>query len=189
MNHCPIYFECPHLDPSKTPVLPLASFCNLPQPSVTTVNIVNFQLSIGQQRPGMASLQSPMMQVDMAAATRQQRFQQALHYIAPALVLGYFLIATAISACTLQNLKPRGTGPRKILVPLVCLVTISCLVESCMLLTDTATTAVNDARHSSTDSNVSTFPREPRRQSSHTLVADQKLIRFTHSSHCSSGQA
>ena len=137
----------------------------------------------------MASLQSPLMQVDMAAATRQQRFLQAPHYVAPALVLGYFLITTVISACTLQNLKPGSTGSRKLLVPLVCLVTISFLVESCMLLTDTATTAVNDARHSSTDSNVSIFPREPRRQSSHTLVTDHKLIRFTHSSHCSSGQA
>lgn len=104
----------------------------------------------------MASLQSPMMAVEMAAREQQQRFLKALHYIAPASVLAYFLITTTISACTMQHLKGCATGPRKVLVSLVSLVLISFLVESCMLLTDTA---INAASHSSTDTNVSTLPR------------------------------
>ena len=98
----------------------------------------------------MASLQSPMM-----ALTQQQRFPQSLNYVAPALVLAYFLITSVISTCTLQKLKAGHTGPRKVLVSLVSLVVISFLAEACMLLTDTA---VNGARHSSTDSNVSLSP-------------------------------
>ena len=110
----------------------------------------------------MASFQSPMMPVDMAATQQSQRWQRYLHYIAPALILAYYLIATSISACTLQNLKPCATGPYKVLLPLVCLVVISFLVESCVLLIDTT---VNGARHSSIDSNVSTRPRKSARQS------------------------
>ncbi|KAL9133811.1 MAG: hypothetical protein Q9175_005012, partial [Cornicularia normoerica] len=91
------------------------------------------------------------MAVEVAATPQQQRFLQCLHYIAPAWVLAYFLITTTISACTLQKLRACGIGPRKVLVSLVSLVVISFLVDSCMLLTDTA---VNGARHSSTDSNV-----------------------------------
>ena len=94
-----------------------------------------------------------MMAVYVAAADQQQRFIHSLHYFGPALVLAYFHVANAYSACTLQNLKARGTGPRKVLIPLVCLVLISFLVEACMLLTDTA---INGARYSSTDVNVST---------------------------------
>lgn len=105
----------------------------------------------------MVSLQSPMngtMTAVVAAAEQQQRFLQALHYIAPALVLAYFLVAATVSICTLQNLKASRSGPRRILVCLVSLIVVSFLVESCMLLTDTA---VNGARHSSTDGNVSAF--------------------------------
>lgn len=92
----------------------------------------------------------------MIATEQQLGFLKALHYVAPALVLAYFLITTIISACTLQNLKACGTGPRKVLVSLVSLVVISFLVESCMLLADTL---IGDSCHSSTDGNVSTFPR------------------------------
>lgn len=92
------------------------------------------------------------------AAGQQQRFLQALHYLAPAFVLGYFLITTAISACKLQNLKASGTGPRKIVIPLVCLVTAFFLVESCMLIFDTA---ISGAYHSSRDTIVSLFLRRP----------------------------
>ena len=106
----------------------------------------------------MASLQSPIMPKDMAAARQQQRFLQALHYLAPVLILGYFLITTAVSACKLQNLKASGTGPRKVVIPFVCLVVVSFLVESCMLIIDTA---IGGACHSSTDSIVSLFPRKP----------------------------
>ena len=106
----------------------------------------------------MASLQLPMMPVEMAAARQQQRFLQALHYTAPALILGYFLISTAISAFTLQNLKASSTGSRKVLVSLGCLVVLSFFVDSCMLLTDTS---LNGARHSSTDHNVSDAAHEP----------------------------
>lgn len=111
----------------------------------------------------MASLQSPIMASEVLATKQQQHFLQLLHYIAPALVLGYYLIATMISVCTLQNQKPGGISPRRVLVSLVSLVVISYLVESCMLLTDTT---INGARQSSTDSNVSISPRvyEPERQ-------------------------
>ena len=136
----------------------------------------------------MPSLQSPMMAAEVAATEQQQPFLQMLHYLAPALILAYFLITTAISVCTLQHLRACGTGPRKVLASLISLVVISFLVESCMLVTDTA---VNGARHSSTDSNVSIFPRayERGRQGSHILFADCKLIRSMHCFHCLSGQS
>ena len=109
----------------------------------------------------MASLQTPIMLIEMAAARQQQRFLQALHYLAPASVLGYFLITTAISACKLQNLKASGTGPRKVVIPLAYLVVVSFLVESCMLIIDTA---ISGACHSSRDSIVSFFLRGPGRK-------------------------
>ena len=111
----------------------------------------------------MASVQSPIIAAGVLATKHQQHFLQWLHYIAPALVLLYYLIATTISVCTLQNLKPGTTSPRRVLLSLVSLVVISYLVESCMLLTDTT---INGARQSSTDSNVSTSPNvyEPERQ-------------------------
>ena len=106
----------------------------------------------------MASLQSPMMAVEMAATKQQlEGFLQSLRYLAPVIILGYFLASSTISICTLQNLKACGTAPRKVLIMLVCMVVISFLVESCMLVTDTA---INSARHSSTDSNVSVLPCE-----------------------------
>lgn len=109
----------------------------------------------------MASLQLPMMPVEIAAAGQQQRFLQALHYTAPVLVLGYFLITSTISACTLHNLKASGTGSRKVLISLVCVVVLSFLVDSCMLLADTA---LNGSRHSPGDSNVSILLHRPGRQ-------------------------
>ena len=99
--------------------------------------------------------------METTAARQQQRFLQALHYLAPASILGYFLITTAISACKLQNLKASGTGPRKVVIPLVCLVVVSFLVESCMLIIDTA---ISGACHSSRDSIVSFLPRKSGRQ-------------------------
>ena len=115
----------------------------------------------------MASLQTTIMPMEMAAARQQQRFLQALHYLAPTSVLSYFLITTAISACKLHNLKASGTGPRKVVIPLVCLVVVSFLVESCMLIVDTA---ISDACHSSRDSIVSLFPRIPGRQDPASIV-------------------
>lgn len=127
------------------------------------------------------------MAVEVAATNQQPRFLQSLHYLAPALVLAYFLIATAISICTLQNLKASRTGPRKILLSLLSLVVISFMVEACMLLTDTA---VNGADHSSTDSNVSFLPRiyKSGSQSSLGVIADRESIRFMRYSRYSSGQ-
>lgn len=132
----------------------------------------------------MASLQSPMMPVEIAAAGQQQRFLQALHYFAPALVLGYFSITSAISSCTLHNLKASGTGSRKVLISLVCVVLLSFLVDCCILLVDTA---LNGARHSHTDRNVSIFPSPPWRAGSCIPFADHKPIRSMLCSHCSSG--
>ena len=131
--------------------------------TITPGNIVK----LAKQRPGMASLQSPIMPIEMTAARQQQRFLQALHYLAPALVLGYFLITTAVSACRLQNLKASRTGPRKVVIPLVCLVVVSFLLESCMLIIDTAVTG---ACHSSRDSIVSLFSRKRGRQDPASLL-------------------
>lgn len=135
----------------------------------------------------MASLQSPIMAVEVVAINHQQRFLQSFHYLAPALVLAYFMVTTAISVCTLQNLKACRSGPRKVLVSLLSLVITSFLVEACMLLTDTA---VNGAHHSSTDSNVSSLPRtyESRRQCPFVVFADHESIRFMRYSRYSSGQ-
>lgn len=103
----------------------------------------------------MGSFQTPMMAVRVAAREQQQRFPTILHYLAPALVLAYFMLAVSVSTCTLQNLKTRRAGPRKVLVCLVSLIVVSFLVESCMLLADSV---VGGARHSSTHGNVSAFP-------------------------------
>lgn len=107
----------------------------------------------------MASLQLPIMavEVEVTATEQQQPFLIALHYIAPALILVYFSVAVTVSVCTLQNLRARRAGPRKVLVCLVSLIVISFLVESCLLLADTA---FYGAHHSSTDGNVSTFPND-----------------------------
>ena len=150
--------------------------------------MLQLPFSNSKQVSSMASLQSPILAVELAATTEQrQRFLQSLHYLGPALVLAYFLVSTSISACTLQNLKACGTGPRRLLVSLLSLVVASFLAESCMLLTDTA---VNHARHSSTDTNVSACPWVCSfgRQRFHISFADRKLIRCMHYSHCLSGQ-
>ena len=135
----------------------------------------------------MASFQSPMMAAEEDPNLQQQRFLQSLRYIVPATVFAYFWIARTISACTLQNLKASRTGPRKVLLPLASLVVFSFLVESCMLLMDTA---FNGARYSSTDRNVSSPPsvHEYGRKCSHISFADRTLIRFTLCSHSSFGQ-
>ncbi len=130
------------------------TFVDHPLESNISLNLYSHNLQLASKRPGMASLQSPMTAAEVAATKQQQPFLQLLHYVAPALVLAYFLITTTISVCTLQHLRAWGAGPRKVLTSLVSLVVISFLVESCMLLTDTA---VNRARYSSTDSNVSIF--------------------------------
>ena len=139
--------------------------------------------------PRMASSQSPMMAAEEDPNSQQQRFLQYLHYIVPAVVFAYFWIAKTISACTLQNLKAKasGTGPRKVLLPLASLLVFSFLVESCMLLIDTA---FNGARYSSTDSNVSSHPsvHEYGRKGSHIQFADRTPIRFTLCSHSLFGQ-
>ena len=135
----------------------------------------------------MASLQSPIMAMEVTAVNQQQRFLQSLHYFAPALILAYFLITTAISICTLQNLKACRTDPRKALLSLLSLVVFSFLVEACMLLTDTA---VNGAHHSSNDSNVSCLPwiYKYGSQSSFKVIADHESIRLMRYSRYSSGQ-
>ena len=129
-----------------------------------------------------------MMAAEEDPNSQQQRFLHYLRYIVPAMIFAYFWIARTISACTLQNLKASGTGPRKILLPLAFLVMVSFLVDSCMLLMDTA---FNGARYSSTDSNVSSPPSVNKlgRQGSHISFADRTMIRFTLCSHCSFGQS
>ena len=134
----------------------------------------------------MATSQLPMMAAEEDPTSPQQRFLHSLHYVVPATVFAYYVIARIISACTLQNLRVSSTGPRKVLLLLASLVMVSFLIESGMLLTDTA---INDARYSSKDSNVSSpHPvNKHRSQGSQVWFADRKLLRFTLCSHCSFG--
>lgn len=77
---------------------------------------------------------------------------EVLHYIFPLIVLGYFLVATSISICTLQSLKsqPRKI-PRKPWLILQGFIFGLYLAEGLMLLSNTI---FQDASSSSKDANV-----------------------------------
>lgn len=98
----------------------------------------------------MPSAESPIV---VAATHPVQDICRALHYIAPAATLLYYLITTTISVLTLQNLKGVDRKvPRQLLLLLMSSVLASYMLEALMLLIDTFT---RGALHSSMDSNVS----------------------------------
>lgn len=88
----------------------------------------------------------------MATTDKLRHFLSILHYLSPIVIISFYLLAATVSICTLQSLKASRIGPRQLLLWLMSSVLVSYIVEACMLLTDTMT---NDARFSSTDSNVS----------------------------------
>ena len=78
-----------------------------------------------------------------------------LVYVAPATILIYYILASTISTCTLQGLKSRAhSAPYRTLQWLTVLVLISFVAEALMLLIDSI---YNQARYSSTDSNVTSI--------------------------------
>lgn len=106
----------------------------------------------------MPATQSPMAIASigptvMAAAHQVHDICRALHYVAPAATLLYYLIATTISVLALQNLKLNDRKvPRKTLFLLASSVLVSYIGEAALLLVDTFMRA---SLQSSTDSNVS----------------------------------
>ena len=100
----------------------------------------------------MASSQSLVNTTDMATSTGLHRMRNVLYYIVPATVLTYYVLASTISTCTLQNMKAHtGKMPFKVLLWLMILVMLSFGAEALMLTVDTIG---NEARYSSTASNV-----------------------------------
>lgn len=99
----------------------------------------------------MSSQQTSIMEAGVTDARPMLRALAVLHYLSPAVVLAYYLIAATVSACALHKPKVSRPGPRKVVLWLVSLVLSSYFVEACMLLTDTLT---NHAGFSSTDKNV-----------------------------------
>lgn len=92
----------------------------------------------------------------MLAVYEAQDLSHLLHYIAPAATLCYYLIATAVSVLTMQNLKiVNQKVPHKLLLLLMASVSVSYMIEATMLLIDTFT---KNALWSSTDTNVSRNP-------------------------------
>ena len=78
--------------------------------------------------------------------------RNVLYYIVPATVLTYYILASTISTCTLQNMKSNtGKMPFKVLLWLMVLVMLSFGAEALMLIVDTIG---NEAHYSSTASNV-----------------------------------
>lgn len=91
----------------------------------------------------------------MATSTGLHHMRNVLYYIVPATVLIYYILASMISTCTLQNMKAHpGKMPFKVLLWLMILVVLSFVVEALMLIVDTVD---NGARYSSTASNVRLF--------------------------------
>ncbi|KAL6718941.1 hypothetical protein ACLMJK_003176 [Lecanora helva] len=83
-----------------------------------------------------------------------QELGKALHivyYLSPILLISYYIIAVAVSVCTLQNLKSPRNSPRKILLALTCMVLLSYFAEDCMLVVDAFK---NNGYHYSTASNT-----------------------------------
>ncbi len=95
------------------------------------------------------------MVTDMAATDKLQQALQIVHYLSPAVVILYYILALTISICTLHNLDSSRSRPRKILLRLTVVILLSYLVEVCLLVIDTL---VNHGRLSSTDRNVSRVP-------------------------------
>ena len=91
----------------------------------------------------------------MATSTGLHHMRYVLYYLVPATVLTYYILASTISTCTLQNMKAHpGQTPFKVLLWLMILVLLSFMVEALMLIVDTV---YNGARYSSTASNVKTL--------------------------------
>lgn len=91
----------------------------------------------------------------MATSNGLHQMRNVLHYIVPTTVLTYYILASMISTCTLQNMKARpGKTPFKALLWLMILVVLSFGIEALMLIVDTID---NEARYSSTASNVRLF--------------------------------
>ena len=88
--------------------------------------------------------------------TNLQRALQIIHYVSPAAILAYYLLAKLVSTCTLHNLKASRTCNSKALSRLTWVILLSYMIESGVLLTDTA---VGLGKFSSVDSNVSIFFR------------------------------
>ena len=91
----------------------------------------------------------------MAAPSKLQQVIPTVHYLSPAVLVAYYLLATALNFCTLHNLKPSRPCPRLVLLGLMSMVLLAYSVEACMLLIDTL---ANHGRFSSTDGNVSEAP-------------------------------
>ncbi len=90
--------------------------------------------------------------MNMATSNGRQHMRNVLYYIVPATVLTYYILASTISTCFLQNMKARPCKtPFKVLLWLMILVVLSFGVQALMLLVDTFD---NEARYSSTGSNV-----------------------------------
>ena len=91
----------------------------------------------------------------METSNGLHHMRNVLYYIVPATVLTYYILASMISTCTLQDMKARPTKtPFKVLLWLMILVVLSFGVEALMLIVDTID---NEARYSSTGGNVRLF--------------------------------
>ena len=97
------------------------------------------------------------MDIEMTAFHGIQQALRVLHYLSPTLVIAYYVLAVAISICTLQSQKNSRSSPRKALIGLSCLVLLSYGVEACMLIVDTF---ASNSRYSTTASNVSKDPAQ-----------------------------
>ena len=91
----------------------------------------------------------------MTAIDGVQLALRALYYLSPILIIAYYILAVAVRICTLQDQKSLRSSPRKTLIGLSCLVSLSYGVEACMLIVDTF---ANNSRCSTTASNVSKDP-------------------------------
>ena len=81
---------------------------------------------------------------------------RVLHYVFPAILLAYYVIAEIISICTLQNLRSRGHKiNRKLIVLLQCAVLTLYAIEAVLLVLNSSLSLVGK---SSTDDNVSPLP-------------------------------
>ena len=75
-----------------------------------------------------------------------------LHYVLPAILLAYYVIAQIVSICTLQKLKSRGRRiKRRPIVLLQCTVLILYIIEASLLVLDSL---LSHPSNSSTDNNV-----------------------------------
>ena len=93
--------------------------------------------------------------MSMAPSNGSDHMRKVLYYVVPATVFIYYILASAISIFTLQNMKIRPyETPFKVLLWLMILVVLSFGVEALMLVVDTIS---NEARYSSTGSNVRLF--------------------------------